>query len=168
MGVSGGLKYIDVFGVNNLDLQLEANWIRPFTYSHVDTVANYTHFNQPLAHPLLSNVKENIVLLRYQPAASWYMQLRWIGWTGGTDASGLNYGNNIFRSNETRALSEGVSYFVSEKRKGRNINLWTAYEPRENLFVEANLSYRSLTGRSSTLFGSIGIRLNMQRREYDY
>jgi len=164
----GGLKYIDVFGVNNLDLQLEANWIRPFTYSHVDTVANYTHFNQPLAHPLLSNVKENIVLLRYQPAARWYMQLRWIGWTGGTDASGLNYGNNIFRSNETRALSEGVSYFVSEKRKGRNINLWTAYEPRENLLVEANLSYRSLTGRSSTLFGSIGIRLNMQRREYDY
>ncbi len=47
-----GAKYIDAFGVKNLDLQLETNLVRPFTYSHFDTVANYTHYNQPLAHPL--------------------------------------------------------------------------------------------------------------------
>ncbi|MEQ8423262.1 MAG: hypothetical protein RIA63_01040, partial [Cyclobacteriaceae bacterium] len=32
--LQGGLKYIDVAGVNNLDLQLEANVVRPYTYSH--------------------------------------------------------------------------------------------------------------------------------------
>ena len=47
-----GAKYIDAFGVKNLDLQLETNLVRPFTYSHFDTIANYTHYNQPLAHPL--------------------------------------------------------------------------------------------------------------------
>jgi hypothetical protein len=164
----GGLKYIDLFGVNNLDVQLEANWIRPFTYSHVDTVANYTHFNQPLAHPLLSHVKEHIAIVRYQPAPRWYMHLKWIGWSSGSDVNGLNYGNSIFRSNETRALSEGVFYFVPEKRKGKNIQVWAAYEPRENLFIETALSYRSLSGTSNAVFGSIGVRFNMQRREYDY
>ena len=46
-----GGKYIDAIGVKNLDLQAEINIIRPFTYSHNDTIANYTHYNQPLAHP---------------------------------------------------------------------------------------------------------------------
>ena len=47
-----GFKYIDAFKIKNLDLQGELNYVRPFTYSHFDSVANYSHYNQPLAHPL--------------------------------------------------------------------------------------------------------------------
>ncbi|MGL6269418.1 MAG: hypothetical protein ACRC2O_15910, partial [Chitinophagaceae bacterium] len=75
-----GGKYIDAFGVKNLDLQLETNLVRPFTYSHNDTIANYTHFNQPLAHPLLSNIREMVAIARYQPAPKWYVQGRLSGW----------------------------------------------------------------------------------------
>jgi hypothetical protein len=66
--VQVGGKYIDVFNVRNLDLQLEYNVVRPFTYSHSDSVANYTHYNQPLAHPLMANFSELIAKVRYQPA----------------------------------------------------------------------------------------------------
>ena len=51
-GIQAGVKYMDAFGIPNLDLQIETNRVRPFTYSHGDTIANYTHYNQPLAHPL--------------------------------------------------------------------------------------------------------------------
>ncbi|MBK8952356.1 MAG: hypothetical protein IPM85_08830 [Chitinophagaceae bacterium] len=51
-GIQLGAKYIDAFGIPNLDLQLEHNRVRPFTYSHSDSLANYTHYNQPMAHPL--------------------------------------------------------------------------------------------------------------------
>src|SRR5436190_24110407 len=51
-GIQAGAKYIDALGIKNLDLQLETNRVRPFTYSHDDSVSNYTHYNQPLAHPL--------------------------------------------------------------------------------------------------------------------
>ena len=91
-----GAKYIDAFGVKNLDLQLETNLVRPFTYSHFDTVANYTHYNQPLAHPLMSNIREVVAIARYQPAPKWYLQGRLSGWWGGSDTAGLNFGNNIF------------------------------------------------------------------------
>jgi hypothetical protein len=43
-GYQLGAKYIDAFGVSNLDLQIETNRIRPFTYSHFDSISNYSHF----------------------------------------------------------------------------------------------------------------------------
>src|SRR5450432_3308892 len=48
-GVQAGLKYIDMFKVKNLDLQVEVNAMRPYTYTHNDTVANWSHYNQSLA-----------------------------------------------------------------------------------------------------------------------
>jgi len=36
IAVQWGAKYIDAFNIKNLDLQIEDNWVRPFTYSHRD------------------------------------------------------------------------------------------------------------------------------------
>ncbi len=73
-GIQLGAKYIDAFGIKNLDLQVEMNRVRPFTYSHSDSVANYTHYNQPLAHPLGANFQEFIGIARYQPAPKWLIE----------------------------------------------------------------------------------------------
>jgi hypothetical protein len=166
-GFQLGGKYVDAFGVKNLDLQAETNWIRPFTYSHNDTVANYTHYNQPLAHPLLSNVREFIAIARYQPAKKWYVQGKLIMWQQGTDTAGRNFGNNLFRSSDTRIGDYGYEYGSAQKKQGINGNLWVAYEWKENFFIEANLLSRKLGDRSSTT-ASLGIRWNIGRREYDY
>jgi hypothetical protein len=77
-GFQLGGKYIDAFGVQNLDLQVELNRVRPFTYSHYDSVANYTHDNQPMAHPLGANFNEVLGNLRYQFAPRWLLQARTI------------------------------------------------------------------------------------------
>ncbi|MBK6994384.1 MAG: hypothetical protein IPH31_05470 [Lewinellaceae bacterium] len=50
-GIQAGVKYVNVFGLDHLDLQVEHNLARPFTYSHYDPANSYTHYNQPLAHP---------------------------------------------------------------------------------------------------------------------
>lgn len=163
-----GMKYIDVLGVNNLDLQLETNWIRPFSYSHFDTVANYSHYNQPLAHPLQSNVKEYILIAKYQPAPKWYMQLTSIYWKKGIDVNGVNYGNNLFRDSDTRPQQEGFFFFTPQAINTYNINYWLAFEPMENLFLETNFSARKSGAEKVNYFASIGVRLNMQRRTYDF
>ena len=166
--IQGGLKYIDVMNVKNLDLQLEANWIRPFTYSHFDTVGNYTHYNQPMAHPLMSNIREFISILRYQPAPKWTVQAKAIYWLNGVDTANKNFGNNIFLSNETRAAFDGFRYGSPVSRKNLNLNLWVAYEWKENLFLEANFNIRNQENSTNTAFSSLGLRWNMFRREYDY
>lgn len=163
-----GMKYIDAMGIRNLDLQVETNWIRPFTYSHFDTVANYSHYNQPLAHPLQSNVKEYILIAKYQPAPRWYMQLTSIYWRKGVDENGVNYGNSIFRDSDTRPKQDGFFFFTPKAKNSYNVNYWLAFEPMENLFLEANFSARKSGAEAINFFGTLGLRLNMQRRVYDY
>ncbi len=163
-----GAKYIDAFGVKNLDLQLETNLVRPFTYSHFDTVANYTHYNQPLAHPLMSNIRELVAIARYQPAPKWYLQGRLAGWWGGSDTAGKNYGNNIFLDNDTRAQERGNYFGSAVETQWVNANLWVAYEWKENFFIETNLYLRKTNNVPTNVIGSLGIRWNMHRREYDY
>jgi hypothetical protein len=163
-----GAKYIDAFGVKNLDLQLETNLVRPFTYSHNDTLANYTHFNQPLAHPLLSNIREMVAIARYQPAPKWYVQGRLSGWLGGSDTAGKNFGNNIFLDNDTRAQERGNFFGSAVETQWVNANFWVAYEWKENFFIETNIYLRKTNNVPTNLIGSIGIRWNMHRREYDF
>ncbi|NJO01234.1 MAG: hypothetical protein HC880_05615, partial [Bacteroidia bacterium] len=62
-----GLKYLDVAGVANLDLQAELNIARPYVYSHNFRYGEYSHYNQPLVHPLGANFYEYVGQLRYQP-----------------------------------------------------------------------------------------------------
>lgn len=93
----GGFKYINVAGIKNLDIQGEINIARPFTYAHTDNFTNYTHYNQPLAHPLGANFRELIGIIRYQPLSRLFVVAKAIYAEKGEDASGLNSGGNIFR-----------------------------------------------------------------------
>jgi hypothetical protein len=163
-----GGKYIDAFGVKNLDLQAETNWIRPFTYSHYDSIANYTHYNQPLAHPTLANVQEFVGIARYQPAPKWYLQGKLIAWQQGSDTASKNFGNNIFLDSDTKPGDYGYYFGSAVKKNGMNGSLWVAYEWKENFFIEANLMMRKFTGSDTRTTASLGIRWNMARREYDY
>ncbi len=163
-----GGKYIDAFGVKNLDIQGELNLVRPFTYAHNDTIANYTHYNQPLAHPLMSNVRELVGIVRYQPAPKWYLQARVNGWWGGTDPAGQNYGNNIFLDSDTRTRDYGNVFGQLNETQFVNANLWAAYEWKENFFIEANLTMRKTNNVPTNVIGSFGIRWNMHRRDYDF
>jgi hypothetical protein len=163
-----GGKYIDAFGVKNLDLQAEVNLVRPFTYAHNDTVANYTHYNQPLAYPLMSNVRELVGIVRYQPAPKWYLQARVNGWWGGSDPAGQNYGNNIFLDTDTRARGYGNVFGQLNETQFVNANLWAAYEWKENFFIEANLTMRKTNNVPTNVIGTFGIRWNMHRRDYDF
>ncbi|RYY57632.1 MAG: hypothetical protein EOO09_01610 [Chitinophagaceae bacterium] len=175
-GLQLGVKYIDAFGVKNLDLQLEHNRIRPFTYSHRDSVANYTHYNQPLAHPLMANFSELIGIARYQPAPKWMVQAKAIYYLQGRDSSALSYGSNIFLpyGPEYRAGDYGFNIGSGWKTNTFYSSLLVSYELRENMFLEFFGVYRKQQTKTapivsgSTTVASIGFRWNMHRREYDF
>ncbi len=171
-GIQMGLKYIDVAGIKNLDLQLESNRVRPFTYSHFDSVANYTHYNQPFAHPLGANFQEYISILRYQPLKKLYLQAKIISWKQGLDLNGLNYGSNPLRNYNTRVSNYGFEVGSGNLAKGLNANFLASYELKENMFIDANLQNRSykknVGGNQNTTVLSLGFRWNMARRNFDF
>lgn len=172
-GLQAGVKYIDAFGINNLDVQLETNRVRPFTYSHNDTIANYTHYNQPLAHPLGANFQEVIGIVNYQPAARWYIYARAIYYKKGLDSTGVNFGGNIFRDYRTRVANEGFEVASGRKATCFNGLLQVSYELKENLFFDVSMLKRNYevadpASKSNTTVITAGVRLNMFKRNYDY
>ena len=172
-GIQLGLKYIDAFGIDNLDIQLETNRVRPFTYTHNDTISNYTHYNQPLAHPLGANFQEFLGIVRYQPAPKWHVYLQGIFYYQGLDSAGKNFGANIFRDYTTRTMNDGFKIGSGNKATVLNTWLQVSYEVRENIFFEVTGQYRHYktinnpAAATTTLFTG-GIRINMFNRKYDY
>ncbi len=172
-GIQAGLKYIDVFGISNLDMQLETNRARPFTYSHIDSVANYTHYNQPLAHPLGANFQEYIGILKYQPIPKLYFNARLMYYKQGLDSMGRNFGASPFEDYTTRPRNFGFEIGSGNTAKSLNATFLVSYEVRQNLFLEASALYRNfktedIPSQNKTTQISAGLRWNIFRREYDY
>ena len=172
-GIQAGVKYLDAFGAKNLDLQFESNRVRPFTYSHNDTVANYTHYNQPLAHPLGANFQEFIGIVNYQPAPKWQVYGRIIYYNQGLDSNGINFGGNIFKDYKTRSSNNGFEVAGGRKASVFNGFLQLSYELRENLNFDISLLQRTyqlagVTAKNNTTLITAGIRLNMFKRNYDF
>lgn len=171
-GYQIGLKYPDAFGIKNLDVQLESNRVRPFTYSHFDSVSDYSHFNQPFAHPLGANFQERIAIVKYQPLPKLYLQAKAIYFYQGLDLFGINYGSNLFRSYTSRNKNYGFYVGDGDKVKSLNTAFLASYEVKENLFIDANFQHRTyktanITNQASTIF-SFGVRWNMARRDFDF
>jgi hypothetical protein len=173
-GIQLGAKYVDAFGIKNLDLQAEVNRVRPFTYSHRDTVGNYTHYNQPLAHPLGANFQELVAVANYQPFPKLNINARLIYYQQGLDSAGVNYGANVFRDYDTRDLNSN-DFFLLKGQKATALNalLNISYELRENIFLDGTLQSRNykiagLGGQSNTTLFTAGVRINMFRRNYDF
>jgi hypothetical protein len=176
--IQAGVKYIDAFTIRNLDLQLEFNSVRPFTYSHNDSVANYTHYNQPLAHPLMANFNEFIAIARYQPAPKWFLQFKAMAYKQGLDSvnSLQSYGSNIFLPNIPPYRIGDYGYYIGSGVQTNVVytSLLVSYELRENLFLELYGVHRKedrktppTTSKSSTII-SFGVRWNMHRREFEF
>lgn len=174
MGWQLGAKYIDAFKIRNLDLQVEANRVRPFTYSHDDSLANNTHYNQPLAHPLGAGFQEVMGQARYQPVPRWTIVAKGIRYLQGRDSSNASFGSNIFLPNVPPYRKMDYGYYVGTGLR-TNVSLASlvvSYEVKQNLFVEANALFRSetATGRpqKNTTVIAAGVRWNMWRRDYDF
>jgi hypothetical protein len=172
-GIQGGLKYFNALGINHFDLQAELNLARPYTYTHTDSTASYTHYNQPLAHPLGANFNEIVLLARYQPIFKLTVEARLISATVGEDAPEMNYGNNILLPNKTRIreygneLGQGI---------GAQINIFgldVNYQLFHNIFLDLNLFYRRKDSEDDALdlttrYIGGGIRMNINRQRWDF
>ncbi|HEU4471554.1 MAG TPA: hypothetical protein VFR58_10750 [Flavisolibacter sp.] len=174
-GFQLGAKYIDAFNISNLDLQLESNRIRPFTYSHRDSVANYTHYNQPLAHPLGANLQEWIGQVRYQPTPRLLATARAIYYAQGRDTGMVSGGSNIFLPYDQPFRNRDYGFKIGGPVKGKTamVSLLLSYEWRPNLFFELNSVYRkegatSISPAASTFVVYAGLRWNMHRRDFEF
>lgn len=168
--LQGGLKYIDVLGINNLDLQLEYNYVRPFMYSHLDNFTNYTNYRQSLAHPLGANFKEQLAVVRYQPVSRLQATATLALAEYGTDSLGLNMGQNILQPYDDRFRDYGNFTGQGISNQLLFIDFQLSYMLFHNIFVDLRLADRrqkiDFDGMEdvNNRFFTIGMRWNLPKR----
>ncbi|MGE0931718.1 hypothetical protein [Peijinzhouia sedimentorum] len=172
-GIQTGLKYIDAFGVSNLDLQVEGNITRPYNYTHQDNFNSYTHFLQPIAHPFGTNFKEVVGILRYQPRERLHIVARGFYNQFGADDADTNWGGDILKPYTSREQNYGNVIGQGIDTKILYADLTLSYMLKHNLYADFRTVYRNLTSEISsrdrtTSFTQIGLRLNLSQRDHDF
>jgi hypothetical protein len=172
-GLQAGAKYANAFGINHLDLQVEYNSVRPYTYSHTDSLNSFTHFNQPLAHPWGANFRETLVLARWQPTPRLTLQGRYVQGLRGLDPAGKNYGSEIRVSNTWRVQDFGNEIGQGDATTVRIIGFDASYLLWHNLFADLRLLLRtqdSADDRLDTRAAVIqaGLRMNLWNQQPDF
>lgn len=172
--IQQGIKYVNAFTVSNLDLQLEWNYVRPYTYSHNDSM-NYSNYNQALAHPLGANFTELTGVIHYQPIFPLIIEAQILFAMQGRDTSNSNWGGNIFIPTTQNNLENVYGNHVAQGVKNRLVNfqLRVSYMIRHNLFADLVVVNRKTTSdfpafnSSSTIFEA-GIRMNINRKSFAF
>lgn len=168
-----GFKYIDAFGVDHLDLQLEGNVARPYTYSHFDTVTSWTNYNQPLAHPLGANFTELIFQVKYQPVQQLYLSSRFIYDKKGEDNDTTNWGGDPLKVYGTFEREFGNTIGQGVTARTFYVDFVATYEPWHNIFVDLSYVYRKKKSEDpsrnmQTHFLNLSLRWSIPYKRYDF
>lgn len=167
-GIQVGFKYIDAFGLKNLHLQGEINVVRPYTYSHGKSLASYTHFRKPLAHPLGANFNELIGIIKYQAGKRLFLQGKAFLIATGKDDATSNWGSNPFLDNRTKEQEFGNKIGQGVNSQIAILNLTASYQVYHNIFIDAQQFIRKETNQLGTTYTSLGLRANIGRTHHDF
>jgi hypothetical protein len=174
-----GVKYFNALNIDHLDVQLEYNKVRPFTYSYYDNQRNYTHGFQNLAHPLGSNFTEIMARVRYQPTWKLLFDGRLMYANAGEnkyDKNGVlleNFGNIPIVPNDLKKSEFG--YFTTEGVNAKTLllTLDASYQFYHNMFADIHIAKRTKDSadplrNESTFFIGGGIRVNLGNYRSDF
>lgn len=168
-----GLKYVNIAGIKNLDIQLEVNQARPHIYQHTSRSQNWIHYNQSLTHPLGANFREGIAILRFQPLPRLNITAIYSSSKQGIDTNRLtaNFGGDITRSTSDKLYTSEAALFQGIENRVSNISLDASYMLWHNLFLDGGIFIRNQSNsllaadRRNVIF-RFGMRLNLAPVNY--
>lgn len=169
-----GGRYINMFGIEQLDGQIEYNSIRPYTYAHFGgvAIANHQHFRQPLAHPAGANLNEINFKLRYQPLPRITLRLEGFRLQQGRDTDGLNYGSDVTKDYTTRVSEYGNDLLQGNLVKTNWLRIMASYQLHHSAWVDIELLNRSSEAESgadlNTQLFYFTFRMNTWRKKFAF
>jgi hypothetical protein len=167
-----GFRLSRPFGLDGLQLLGEMNIIRPYTYYHKNTLQNYGHMNQALAHPGGANLRELVARARYFRHDFMIQAQVTVLQTGLNDSSLYEYGQNIYGSYFARPRIYGNKIL-----QGVKTDIWYVEMLCSKTLVSAGgivAEFRiagrrqgSVSGSNTQLMISGGIRCALDRFYWD-
>ena len=179
-----GYSFFNLFGIKNLNWQNELNVVRPYTYGHFTGEQSYTHYAQPIAHPLGANFIENVQFLRYR-YRRFGIEAKVLMAQYGADSlkangSFSNYGQNIFQGTAeiVGGPTEVPSIYGNTILQGvkntlvfTDLNVSYLINPKTGLRISLNLSRRSqrtIFETRNTIWGFVTLSTLLPNRYCDF
>ncbi|MEL6122434.1 MAG: hypothetical protein AAFR14_01830 [Bacteroidota bacterium] len=175
IGYQSGFKWYDVAAISGLDLQVEYNTARPFTYGHrtqnteeLRPVASYSHHNQALAHPYGANFSEWLISVRYRVTNRLRLHISYLRGKRGFDPDDSNLGSDILTDYNSRV--EDFGHFTGQGNVSE-ITSWrlnASYMFAPNYFAEFEWQHRTDSMADDFSYHGIGIRANIWIEDRDF
>jgi hypothetical protein len=165
----GGVKFFDLLGIRNLLINAEYNRADPFTYSFSNPVQSYTHYNQPLTHPLMANFHEAIGFVNYS-LKDFFVELRFSRARVLPDPINRNSGNNIFISDDP-LIAPPATGPVATFLDWRAVTFGYIINRKTNMIISASVAQRnfySLAGSQEGRFINFSLHTALFNRYYDF
>ena len=171
--VQVGGKYIDAFGIPNLDLQGEVNLVRPYTFSHGSNYGNYSNYRQPIGHPLGANFQEAVGILRFQPIPRLNVTGKLVLIKTGRDLVDENWGGDVLKSNRSLQQTYGNKIGQGASNDIMFGSFTASWHLKHNLFIDGNVVIRKSESElaafnNNTSVMSMALRWNIAQRSYEF
>ncbi|MCH7414783.1 hypothetical protein MM213_14880 [Belliella sp. R4-6] len=175
--IQAGYKYINVFKIPNLDLQLEFNQARPYTYQEKFENQAFNNYRTPLTHPRGANFREFVTIVRYQPLPRLSLNATGFYQFFGVDPSEeINFGGDLLKNRLVTNTGLGLFGHVIGQGVENRVAMATlnaTYMLKHNLFLDLSHSYRRRTAQNLDSpeinnFTQLGVRMNIVRQDFNY
>lgn len=174
-GYQLGLRAFNFMKVKKLNLLLEYNTVRPFTYTALNPLISYSHYGQPLADPLGTNFREFIAIGNYTYKRFDFRAQFIYALEGRDDPTKPNqsFGGDIFKPYTTRTRDEGYYIGSGIKSDFYYTDLRASYmmNYKNNLRIELGYTNRTLSSAINTQrsnYFSFGVRSSFRNFYYDF
>ncbi|MBN1561014.1 hypothetical protein JW998_12245 [candidate division KSB1 bacterium] len=155
VGYTAGALCVDLFGLPNLDLRAEYTAVRPFTYSHKDTVTAYAHFSTSLGHWSGPNAALWTGRLSYRFSRRIVTHLTTQLQKSGANTPDENVGGDLWRPHDPGTDAEYVDFLAGIQRSCTTVRAEMSYEFIRNGFIE--MAYSSESRASEQALSGIPI-----------
>ncbi|MDA3818939.1 MAG: hypothetical protein PF590_00480 [Candidatus Delongbacteria bacterium] len=154
-----GAMYYDVFGVQNLHVRTEHNYIRAMSYAESMPEISWTHYNQNAAHPAGNNLVEFIAMVQY----------RWRNLPLSCQLNYMEYGDEHNESVVPADFNFPGGFVAGDTKRFVFADVEAGYiiNPVWHWIAYAGVSYRH-DGSDEALWVRIGTRTNIHRLIRDF
>ncbi|MFW5805122.1 MAG: hypothetical protein ACOCVX_01210 [Bacteroidales bacterium] len=154
-----GALYYDVFGVQNLHVRTEHNYIRAMSYAESVPEISWTHYNQNAAHPAGNNLMEFIAMVQY----------RWRNVPVSCQLNYMEYGDEHNQPVAPADFNYPGAFIAGNAKRFVFADVEAGYiiNPVWHWVAYAGISYRN-AGNDDILWVRIGTRTNIHRLIRDF
>jgi hypothetical protein len=167
-GFQVGLKGFDLFKIKNLYFQAEYNTVSAYSYGHMDSTRNYSHYNQALAHPLGAGFSEFIGIVNYK-VKDFFVDVKFNYATYQEDSLNVYHlGKDIFKSDAGIPISasgQTTTLLYETIKLGYMINPQTQMQL---LVGFSNRSEKNNFWNKETQYFFIGLRTALNNQYFDF